>query len=206
VTTRTERTGLRRFAERPAPVVRAAPVERCEMCGTEVADRHAHVVDLEHRSLMCACRACYLLFTRPDAGRYRAVPERYLTDPSGPLAAPEWERLGIPVASAFFLRGADGTAAFYPSPAGATECLLDLAAWADLVATRPLLAAAEPDVEAILVRDRDCYLVPIDACYQLVGLVRKYWKGFDGGEEAREHIDAFFADLRARARPFRLEG
>lgn len=202
----TARTGLRRFTERPAPAARAAPVERCELCGTDVPDEHGHLVDLERRSLMCACRACYLLFTRPDAGRYRAVPRRYLSDPAGPLAAGEWDRLGIPVASAFFLRGADGTAAFYPSPAGATECLLDLAAWADLVATRPLLAAAEADVEAVLIRDRDCYLVPIDACYQLVGLVRRYWQGFDGGEQARARIDEFFAGVRAKARPFHVEG
>jgi hypothetical protein len=42
-------------------------------------------------------------------------------------------------------------------------------------------------------------LVPIDACYRLVGLVRRHWKGFDGGAEAWAAIDAFFDDLREQA-------
>lgn len=178
------------------------------MCASPVGPRHGHVVDIENRSLMCACRSCFLLFTRETAGgaRYRAVPERYLHDLDRPLTAAEWAGLGIPVESAFFLRGDNGIAAFYPSPAGATECLLDLRAWADLSASHPLLAEPAADVEAILIRDTDteveCYLVPVDACYQLVGTVRMYWKGFDGGPEAHRHIDAFFADIRARARTF----
>ena len=48
-------------------------------------------------------------------------------------------------------------------------------------------------------RDGECFLVPVDACYELVGLVRLYWKGFDGGQEAHEQIDEFFARIRARA-------
>jgi hypothetical protein len=176
------------------------------MCNAPVSAEHGHVVDTEHRSLKCACRACYLLFTRPDAGRFRAVPDRYLHDPSHPLTAAEWEGLGIPVGAVFFLRGAGGLTAFYPSPAGATECLLDLDAWARLAATHPMLAAAEPDVEAVLIHSTAdtvaCLLVPIDVCYELVGLVRVYWKGFDGGQEAHEEIDAFFARLRARAAVF----
>ena len=51
---------------------------------------------------------------------------------------------------------------------------------------------------------RECLLVPIDACYRLVGLVRMHWRGFDGGSEAWAAIDAFFAELNERAR--RLEG
>lgn len=216
----TTRTGLRRFVGKPpepsappGPEARAEPVEQCELCGTVVGPRHGHVVDIEHRSLMCACRPCFLLFTKPEAaaGRYRAVPERYLCDAVRPLTTAEWERVGIPVASAFFLRSADGIAAFYPSPAGATECLLDLDAWADLVAAHPMVAAAERETEAILIRADagapvECYLVPVDACYQLVGVVRRYWKGFDGGQEAHEHIDEFFAGIRDRATPFLAEG
>lgn len=204
-------TGLRRFigaqpAAAPGP---GEAVEACEMCGAPAGPAHGHVVDSEKRSLLCVCRACFLLFTRPDGSRFRAVPERCLHDPDSPLTTFEWEGLGIPVGTAFFLRGTDGLTAFYPSPAGATECLLDLVAWARLRTAHPLLAAAEPDVEAILIRgDGDaveCYLVPIDLCYQLVGLVRLYWKGFDGGQEAHEHIDAFFAEVRARATAFSEE-
>jgi len=190
-----------------------AATEKCEMCGIPLDERHGHVVDVEHRSLMCACRACFLLFTHDNAGgRFRAVPDRYLYDPDRPLSAAEWESLGIPVGAAFFLRGEHGVAAFYPSPAGATECLLDLQAWAGLADGHPLLAAAAPEVEAILVRNDgdgggiECFLVPIDACYELVGTVRMNWHGFDGGPEARERIGKFFARVRVRARPFAAEG
>jgi hypothetical protein len=209
--------GLRRFTSGSSatPPPEPEPVaERCEMCGAEVVAEHGHLVDVEHRSLLCACRPCYLLFTQPAAGggRYRAVPDRYLCDPEHPLTTVEWESLGIPVGATFFLRGDGddaGTAAFYPSPAGATECLLDLGAWAALTTEHPLLAAAQPDVEAILIhstRDEvEYFLVPIDACYQLVGTVRLYWKGFDGGQEARERIDELFGELRSRALPLRRE-
>ncbi len=88
-----------------------------------------------------------------------------------------------------------------PSP------LLPLEAWDELVAANPVLAdALQPDVEALLIvrparADAfDCYLVPIDACYELVGIVRRHWKGFDGGEEAWRDIEAFFDDA-ARAQP-----
>jgi hypothetical protein len=68
-----------------------------------------------------------------------------------------------------------------------------------------------PDVEALLIRTderRDgvfeCYLVPVDRCYELVGELRQVWRGFDGGSESRQRIDAFFADLAARSRPGQL--
>ena len=44
--------------------------------------------------------------------------------------------------------------------------------------------------------------MPIDACYELVGTVRMYWQGFDGGQEARERIAEFYAGVRSRARQF----
>ena len=47
------------------------------------------------------------------------------------------------------------------------------------------------------------FLVPIDACYELAGLMRLNWHGFDGGTEAKASIAAFLANVRQRARPFR---
>jgi hypothetical protein len=95
--------------------------------------------------------------------------------------------------------------AFYPSPAGATESLLPLETWERVLAANPAMADVAPDVEALLVDRRPdggfaCHLVPIDACYELVGLVRLHWKGFDGGREAREAMEDFFAGLRGRSR------
>ena len=68
------------------------------------------------------------------------------------------------------------------------------------------MADARPDVEALLVDRRPaggfaCHLVPIDACYELVGLVRLHWKGFDGGQEAWKAIEAFFDRAAPAQRP-----
>jgi hypothetical protein len=64
--------------------------------------------------------------------------------------------------------------------------------------------AGPDDVEAALVRVRgtrvEAYLVPIDACYELVGLVRMHWKGFDGGQEGWDAIDGFFDAVKERSR------
>jgi hypothetical protein len=183
--------------------------EKCEMCAEVVPADHAHVADLENSSLLCACRACYLLFTQSQAGRgrYRAVPDRYLDDSEHPLSPGEWEELEIPVGLAFFLRSSQvgEVAGFYPSPAGATECRLDLAAWARLTAGHPLLTAMDDDVEALLITKGNAgiehYLVPIDACYELAGRMRLTWRGFDGGSEARASIEEFLGTVRTRARP-----
>jgi hypothetical protein len=212
--------GLRRFA-RPAPAPTAAglprigqrrrdeAVESCEMCGEALPPDHGHVVELEKRSLACACRGCYLLFTADGAGRgrYRAIPRRIHHDPAAPLTPVEYDELGVPVAMAFFFVNSalDRVVGCYPSPAGATECELDLAAWDRLAGEHPLLAALTPDVEALFV-DRaagavDTHLLPIDACYGLIGRLRLRWSGFDGGEEVRETLAEFRADLRARSTP-----
>jgi uncharacterized protein DUF5947 len=199
--------GLRRFVGAAPPPPPQAVEEHCEMCDALVPGEHGHVVDAQNRSLLCACRACFLLFTSSEAGggRYRAVPDRYLHDPAHPITKLEWDSLGVPVGSAFFLRTGGSIAAFYPSPAGATECLLDLAAWDRLAADHPLLRAVEQDVEAVLVRTTEdgvlAYLVPIDVCYELVGTVRVHWQGFDGGAEAAALVAEFFAKIVDRARP-----
>ena len=180
-------------------------VERCEMCAEVLTARHGHLVDTEKRSLACACRACYLLFTHEGAagGRYRAVPERICHDPDRPLTDADWSELQIPVAMAFFFfNSALGrVVAGYPSPGGTTECELDLAGWDRLTAAYPLFAEMAPDVEAIFVNRTtgEVFLIPIDECYALVGELRMYWQGFDGGAEAREALASFLAGLRRRA-------
>jgi hypothetical protein len=183
--------------------------EKCELCAALIPAGHSHVADLDHATLLCACRACYLLFTHAQAGRgkYRAVPDRYLSDPARPITGPEWEELEVPVGLAFFLRGS-GTGevtGFYPSPAGATECRLDLAAWNRLAADHPLLGELAPDVEAVLIYRSEGtvehFLVPVDVCYELAGRMRLLWRGFDGGAEARQSISGFLGQVRARARP-----
>jgi hypothetical protein len=189
----------------------ADPGERCDMCAADIPSDHGHVVDLDDRSLLCACQACRLLFTNPGAGggRYRAVPDRYLRMTDFSLTDSQWDALQIPVAVAFFFKNsaADAIATFFPGPAGATECLLPLDAWGDVEAANPLVASLEPDTEALLIRAEgggdgaECFLVPIDSCYELVGHLRRLWRGFDGGAEARRALDDYFDRLRQRARP-----
>jgi hypothetical protein len=183
-------------------------VERCELCAEPVPGEHGHVADLENRGIMCACRGCYLLFTNSGAGRgrFRAVPDRYRHDPAFAMDEATWDSIGIPVRMAFFFANSavGDTVAFYPSPAGATESLLPLEPWRRVLADNPRFADVEPDVEALLVAKTDggfeCFLVPVDACYRLVGLVKLHWRGFSGGTEAWRVIDGFFADLRGRSR------
>ena len=184
--------------------------ERCEMCAEQIADEHQHVVNVEARQLMCVCRGCYLLFTDTRAElRYRAVPDRWLTFGDFGLGRPDWRRLQIPVGLAFFLRNStlNRGVAFYPGPAGATESELDLSAWDGVRAADPRVDLLADDTEALLVRVSDdesqtpeCFLVPIDACYEFVGRLRQLWHGFDGGQQVHGYLDDFFEHVRARAK------
>jgi hypothetical protein len=42
----------------------------------------------------------------------------------------------------------------------------------------------------------------VDACYELVGIIRRHWRGFDGGAEARASIEQFFDRVRTRSGSF----
>ena len=183
---------LARARERPQP---ATEEERCDLCAEPIPPEHRHLLDLESRRLLCACRACTILFDRSGAGggHYRLIPDRVVALDGVGLDE-------IPVEMAFFFHSsaAGRVVAFYPSPLGATESLLDLDAWDDRVLTE-----LEPDVEALLVNRtrgrREHWIVPVDRCYELVGLVRTHWKGFGGGEEVWAALDGFFDRLRKEA-------
>ena len=178
------------------------------MCSEAIADEHQHVVNVEGRQLMCVCRGCYLLFTDTDAElRYRAVPDRYLAFPDFALDRRAWEALQIPVGLAFFFRNSalGRTVAFYPGPGGRHRIRAGPARPGTTSARAdPRVDMLADDTEALLVRvpdDEDdaapqCYLVPIDACYEFVGRLRMLWRGFDGGQEVREFIDEFFDHAR----------
>ncbi len=199
---------LRRLADagaRPGGRARdeAEPVELCELCGAAIASEHRHVLDLDTREVLCACRPCSLLMDRPAAGggHWRLIPERRLRLTEFELDDLTWERLQIPVDMAFFFRNsaAGRVMAFYPSPMGPTESHLGLNSWTELESANPVLATLEPDVEALLVdRARGArrhWLVPIDDCYRLVAVIRTRWRGFTGGREVWQEIERFFEHL-----------
>jgi hypothetical protein len=186
-----------------------AAQERCDLCGRTVPPEHRHLLELASRELRCACRACAILFDSPAASeaRLRLVPNRRLRLAGLQLSDETWARLRLPVDIAFLFHSSsdDRVLAFYPSPMGATESLLELEAWAVLEASSPVLGTLAADVEALLVNRTKSHpgqwLVPIDDCFRLVGLIRTRWRGFTGGREVWQEIGGFFEELDRRSRP-----
>lgn len=179
---------------------REHPASTCERCGNEIADAHRHLVDVEARRLMCSCVGCWETTQSGFSDHMRAVPARCAPRPTLHMTDAHWDALQIPVGLAFFVVNGrtSRTFAFYPSPAGAVESLLSLDAWRDLSEVNPWLASVAPDVEAVVVRGTgptrslwQSAVVPIDACYDLIGRIRVNWKGFDGGDGVRRAVDAF---------------
>lgn len=131
-----------------------------------------------------------------------AFPEKAECSRISRLSDAEWDALAIPIGLAFFFHSTPEMRmlALYPGPAGPTESLLPLEAWSGLVARNPVLTELEPDVEALLVNRlngaKEYYAVPIDRCYELVGLIRTHWAGIAGGPAASKAIGGFFSSLR----------
>ena len=179
---------LRKLAQR-ATVEREAALELCELCGAPISASHSHVLQLASRDVKCACRPCGLLFERSD--RMRLIPtDVYAAD----AAEVPWEELRLPVDIAFFFTVAGEWKAYYPSPMGPTECLLPVS----------LSVPLEDEVQALLVnRVRGAHrqwIVGIDVCYELVGLIRMHWRGFTGGTDVWRELDKFWDGLDRRRR------
>ena len=199
---------LRQFARKRET---RPPAEQCELCSAEIAADHRHLLELSRHTLVCVCQPCSILFGDPGAGggKYRLVPWRYLILPDFQMTDEQWDDLLIPVNMVYIFHStsANRVMAFYPSPAGAMESQLTLEGWDALVSSNPILNDLEPDVEALLINRvrnrgedyREHYIVPIDTCYKLVGLIRLKWKGLSGGEEVWKAIAEFFADLRTKS-------
>lgn len=186
---------LRRFVCPP-------PTEYCELCHAEIPQDHSHLIDVELRRLVCACQACSLLFEGKADGKLRHVPHRTERLSDFRLTDAEWNGLCIPIGLAFLLFSTwhRRPIALYPGPAGTTESPLGEDAWSMLVSNNPELANIAPDVEALLVnrteRKREYYLVSIDHCFALAGLIRAHWRGLSGGAEVWDAINSFFSRLR----------
>jgi len=191
---------LRRFV-RPRTTV----VERCEMCSVELAAEHQHLVEPVSRQIVCACQPCAILFSGHDGTKYKTVPRRICFLTEFHLTDAQWESLMIPINMAFLFHNTPmgKIVALYPSPAGATESLLALDSWDEIVSDNTILKEMEPDVESLLVNRvggrREYYIAPIDECYKLVGLIRAHWRGLSGGAEAWKEIEQFFIKLKERA-------
>jgi hypothetical protein len=205
-------SSLRRFAQEESEKVEAAREqvadELCELCSEPILPEHRHLLNVSTREIMCTCRACSILFYEEAAseGKFRLIPDRHLFLEVFEMSDAQWESLRIPVDMAFFFysKPAERVVAFYPSPMGPTESLLKLGAWEELEKDNPVLKGMERDVEALLVNRargaREHFLVPMDKCYSLVGLIRMHWRGFSGGQEVWEEIGRFFEELRKHSK------
>ena len=205
-------SSLRRFAEeeseKAAKEAAEAAQEHCDLCGEPIPPEHRHLLEVSTREITCTCRPCSILFASEAAseGRYRLIPDRHLFLEDFEMSDAQWENLRIPVDMAFFFYStpAERVVAFYPSPMGPTESLLKLSAWEELEAHNPVLKGMERDVEALLVNRvrgaREHFLVPMDECYSLVGLIRMNWRGLSGGREVWEKIGQFFEELQKRSK------
>jgi Family of unknown function (DUF5947) len=192
--------GLRRFARPPRPAVATA---HCELCPLSLAEDHKHLLDLEERRILCVCPTCWSI--RSGEARYRPTGSRTLWLEPFELSDEQWAAFQVPIGLAFFMRSTSTGAivGLYPSPAGATECELDLEAWDRLVASNPVLDDLDPDAEALIVNrlaDPPVHVIaPLDDCYRLVGIVKATWEGISGGAAMEAAVERYFDDLRSVA-------
>jgi hypothetical protein len=190
---------LRRF------VRRSANLEKCELCSVELAYEHQHLIEPASRKLLCACDACTILFSNQE-GKCKRVPRSIRFLKNFQMTDAQWESLLIPINMAFFFYSSPvgKIVAFYPSPAGPTESLLPLESWQEILEANPILKTMEADTESLLVNrikqtDAQYFIVPIDKCYELTGLIRAHWRGLGGGTEVWKKIETFFAKLKEYA-------
>ncbi len=189
---------IRRFANT------ATDHRNCDICRSELIDTHRHVVEVKTRRILCACDLCSSSFSVQSNGRFRLIPQ-YVTRVALSFSDSQWARLGIPIGLAFFTveKPSQGDAvivrAVYPSPAGAVASSVDSDLWQSLIESRAGSLRLLPDVESLLVRrtegKHECFIVPVDRCFELIGIVRRNWQGMSGGVDVHHAIDQFFHQI-----------
>ncbi len=208
VQTRNSFGALRQFVRRGSSAERK--VEICELCSKPLAAVHQHLLEPVTRKLVCSCDACAILFPNQGQTKYKRVPRRTRFLANFRMSDSQWDGLMMPINMAFFFKSTPQgrVVALYPSPAGATESLLSLDSWDEIELENPVLREMEGDVEALLVNrighargfsQPEYYIVPIDECFKLVGLIRSRWQGLSGGTEVWHEIGQFFSDLKTKS-------
>jgi len=167
---------------------RGAEGDRCDLCAEPLASDHEHLFAPRERALACVCAGCALI----QIARYRRVPKRFTPvaiDSRALLAM-----LGVPVGVAAILVHEDGRKVVtYPGPAGLVEAALD-----EELADMPPL---EPEVEALVcssLAGGGAWIAGIDIVFELIGELRRHWRGLTGGAEAPAAIARVLATHGAR--------
>ena len=190
---------LRQFARR-------GPVEYCNLCNDRIAPTHVHLIDPVNRRILCACQTCSVVFE----GAYKPIPRRVRLLNQFQLTDSQWDDLAVPINMAFFFQSSavDRVVGLYPSPAGAIESAMPPDRWREIAENNPTLNEMDTDVEALLVNrlgpakghnGPGYYILPIDECFRLVGLVRTHWRGLSGGTEVWREIGQFFSQMKERS-------
>jgi Family of unknown function (DUF5947) len=183
----------------------AAPAESCDFCRAALTEAHQHLIEPSTRRLECVCDACAILFSGQKQ-KYRRIPRRLRFLPEFRMTDEQWDGMMIPIGIAFLFRqsASDKMTAVYPSPAGPVESLLPLEAWMDIENDNPEVRSMEADVESLLVyrvgTAREHYIIPIDECFKLVGIIRMKWKGLSGGMIVWQEIGKFLNGLKQRSK------
>ncbi|HYR91774.1 MAG TPA: DUF5947 family protein [Terriglobia bacterium] len=189
------------MSSKPAPIT----AESCDFCRAAVAERHQHVMDAANWKIQCVCDACAVLFGSQGQTKYLRVPRRIRFLPNFRLTDDQWDGLLIPIAMAFLFHSSrhGKVVALYPSPAGPVESQLTLESWEEIASSNPELANMQKDVEGLLVyrvgSAREHFVVPIDECFALIGIIRTQWKGLSGGSTMWNEVRTFLAALKERS-------
>jgi hypothetical protein len=69
------------------------PVERCELCGKLIPEKHEHLLEVERGEMVCACLGCAMLLGGQGEGRFRAVPPRGEKLDGFAMSESEWRAL-----------------------------------------------------------------------------------------------------------------
>ena len=149
--------------------------------------------------------------------KYKRVPRRVLALADFHLTDGQWESLMVPISMAFFFRSTPDArvVAFYPSPAGATESQLAARhlegyrrcqsspdrTWKPM---SKLFSSTAWDMFAGFAAP-EYYVLPIDECYKLVGLIRANWRGLSGGTEVWQEIGQLLRWIETNEPPWSRE-
>jgi hypothetical protein len=188
------------FMSRILQVASSTP-DNCDLCDACLGEIHQHLLERPSRKLECVCDVCANLGNDSNS-KYWLVPQRVISLPKFQMTDSEWYSLMTPTGIAYLVPNSTlgRVVVLCPSPLGPMESLLPADAWNAIAGKNPILRTMKSDVEGLLVcragSVREHYVIPIDECFTLVGIVRRKWKGASGGTLAWWEIERFFEKLR----------